>query len=70
MAAPPPPALYPKDVLVVLTRPENKLSKMAGNSASYPFIELVHRQILSNYRIVANCVQAALFLLEMWYFKY
>ena len=26
----------PIDVLVVLTRPENKLSKVAGNSTSYP----------------------------------
>ena len=31
------PPSTPIDVLVVLTRPENKLSKMAGNSASYPF---------------------------------
>ena len=26
----------PMDVLVILTRPENKLSKMVGNSTSYP----------------------------------
>ena len=32
-----PPPSTPIDMLVVLTRPENKLSKMAGNSASYPF---------------------------------
>ena len=38
---------------------------MAGNSATYPIQELAYRQTLSNYRIVVNSVQVALFLFEI-----
>ena len=44
-----------------------KLSRMAGNSASY--IYTFNRQTTNSYRIVASFMQASVFLPKLQYFK-
>ena len=63
-AAPPPPSLSTHiEVLVILAAPVKKLSKMLGNSASYPFNSccIQCRLTMNTYRIMANCIQAYFF---------
>ena len=52
----------PIGVIVVLAMPVNVLSKMAGNSASYPFngwCIAIDRIYMISYTIVVNCMQAS-----------